>query len=430
MHTIYNLVLATFETILLIALLDNILIQNSNRTMIRRILFVIYFFFQCITYFIDFPFFSTSFYYIIFTVFISLVCYIDDTRIKLITSSMFVTLNYASKLLSATIVAILSHKQLPETPFDYVLSPQMQALACTIVLVMIVLIILMRRLNNRTMSYFINGIIFILPMANLYTTMRIFEQTGNSYFNITSLLFSYSFLLLLILDQIVYSTRATQISRAMQDRLQMQTIYYQDIQKYSNEMSRFRHDVKNHLQNIQALLMGNKIEDATDYLNHYTHQMLSIKPIVNTGNAVVDVILNSKMNLAQQLKIEVHNDIVIPPVLNISSVDLSIILANLSDNAIEACKKLNSDKYINLKMQVYKNSLFISFENTFNGDILKNENRFISTKFDTNEHGLGVENVRHIVKKNKGTIEINHANKIFTVTILIPNCNPEQVVVN
>ena len=421
MDSILKLSLASFETVLLILYLNTILIKSFEKKIIRHVLFGFYFVFQCLTYFIDSAFFSTSIYYIIFTVFIAWYCYIDEIRIKLMSSGMFVTLNYACKLLAVTSFAKYRGESLPQNPFDYVLNNQMQALACTLLLAVIIVIIWTRKLESRLSKIIIDIIIFMIPLTNLFVTMHLLGQRGNIYGEITLLLFSYTFLLFFIIDQIIYSSEAKQVSDAMKQRLEMQQVYYKDIQEYSNKMSRFRHDLKNHCSTLSYLLENGRIEEAKDFLNQYTQESVNIKPIINTGNNIIDFILNAKIKKARDADISVDWDIVVPPNLNISGVYMSVILGNLMDNAVEAASKLKKNKKINIKIQTYKQNLFINISNTYDGNIIVMDYGFLSTKKNKKEHGLGIGNVTHIVKKNKGTIDINYDNSTFNVSILIPN---------
>lgn len=421
MQTIQQITLSCFETALLILYLNSILITNYERKKQKIILFICYFIFQCLTYFFDSTFFSTSIYYIIFTLFIAWYCYINDIRIILMSSGMFVTLNYACKLLSMSIIGTYTHGVPPSNPFTYVLDEQMQAFACTIVLIVLIFMIIMRKIQSQVNKIIIDVIIFSLPLINLFLSMHILSHEGDLYQETTVLLFSYSFLLFFVIDQIIYSTNAKQISDAMKERLAQQQIYYHDIQAYSNQASRIRHDMKNNLSTISYLLHNKKYDQAQAFIDEYIQQTSKFKAIINTGNDVVDVILNAKMKTAQEAGITINHDIVIPPSFEISSVDISVILGNLLDNSIEATSKLTENRSISIKIQTYKENLFIGITNTFDGKIILFNEGLISTKTDGQNHGLGLGNVTHIIKKNKGTIDISYDEEKFSVSILIPN---------
>lgn len=74
---------------------------------------------------------------------------------------------------------------------------------------------------------------------------------------------------------------------------------------------------------------------------------------IKSGNAMADVILSSKMSLAQAHGIDVRVDAHIPIKLRISELDLCCVLGNLFDNAIEANDGLpEADRMIRVYMDM------------------------------------------------------------------------------
>lgn len=423
MQTLFKLFLACFETFLIIYFLNNLLTKIDERKHERTAAYFAYFVFQCITYLIDFPFFSTSYYYVLFTLAIAVLFYFNEIRIKLIASSMFVTLNYASKLLSTIIFTALTKYNIADNPFTYVLNLPTQLIACIIMALVISLIIALRKVSNNAVRIMVNTLIFILPLTILYVSMHLLEnlQPVNLYFNITMLLFCYTFLLFFIIDQIIYSNANLLQSNLMHERLQMQSVYYKDIEKYNRNMSRYKHDMNNHLDSVYGMLENNEIEEAKHYLESISKKLNRVEAVINTGNSVIDVIYNAKASLAKANHIVCHNNIVVPPHLDIDSVDLSVILSNLLDNAIEASLKLEDNRMIESHIHLYKGNLFISVKNNYNGEIISSHAVYLTTKKDSHEHGIGLKNVQHVVTKYNGTQNVEHDEHTFTVSIMIPS---------
>lgn len=422
-QTFFKLFLACFETFLIIYFLNNLLTKIDELKHQRTIAYIVYFIFQCITYLIDFPFFSTSYYYVLFTLVIAMLFYFNELRIKLIASSMFVTLNYASKLLSTIIFSALANNHIADNPFTYVLNLPTQLIACIIMVLVISLIIALRRVSNNAVRIMVNTLIFILPLTILYVSMHLLEnlQPVNLYFNITMLLFCYTFLLFFIIDQIIFSNANLLQSNLMHERLQMQSVYYKDIEKYNRNMSRYKHDMINHLDSVYGMLEKNEIEEAKHYLESISEKLNRVEAVINTGNSVIDVIYNAKASLAKSNQIVCRNNIVVPPHLNIDSVDLSVILSNLLDNAIEASLKLEENRMIESHIHIYKGNLFISVKNNYNGEIISSHAVYLTTKKDSHEHGIGLKNVQHVVTKYNGTQNVEHDEHTFTVSIMIPS---------
>lgn len=353
---------------------------------------------------------------------ISLVFYYNDLRIKLLSSSMFVTLNYASKLLAVDIYSMLHRFSLSSDPFTYVLNVKTQVIACLIMTSIIFIIIGMRKVRDKIMRHIINGLIFILPLTMLYMTMHLLKSVDdmNFYFNVTMILFCYTFFLFFIIDQIIYSNMNSTQSKLMQDHLKMQTQYYEDIEKYNQDMSRYKHDMLNHLDNIYGMLEHQDIEGAQDYLVSIHNNLQKVKAVINTGNSIIDVIFNSKASLASEYNIACYNNIVVPPHIRINNVDLSIILSNVLDNAIEASQKITENRFIDSHIHIYKDSLFISVSNRFDGNVRFQHNLYLTTKKEQSAHGIGLRNVNYVVNKHGGTMTIEHKDQIFTLSIMLP----------
>ncbi len=114
------------------------------------------------------------------------------------------------------------------------------------------------------------------------------------------------------------------------------------------------------------------------------------KEYVKTGNRNIDSIINYKVHEARVHNIIVKTHINIPKEFNISSFDLIVILGNLIDNAIEAL-----DKTINKKLEIeliFKKGVFyINIKNDFNGEIIKKNDLFETTKRNKKIHGLGLK---------------------------------------
>ena len=70
-----------------------------------------------------------------------------------------------------------------------------------------------------------------------------------------------------------------------------------------------------------------------------------------------------------------------------------IILGNLLDNAIEACEKVNTDKYIDILMRYEDGCIILNIKNSFNQVINRAGNEFITLKKDKDLHGIGIKSV-------------------------------------
>lgn len=193
---------------------------------------------------------------------------------------------------------------------------------------------------------------------------------------------------------------------------------YSVLQESITRIQRLRHDMKNHVQSLAAILEEGRIPDAVSYLQEMSEFVKMDKEFVATGNADIDSILNYKLSKALECDIYVKTLISIPSDIPIKPFDLNVILSNLIDNAIDATQKC-AEKRIEIVMRAEKNMLYIAIENTYQDEPVRNRNRFMTMKKDKCSHGFGIQNVRSVVEKYNGEISFQYAEGVFRVTLFI-----------
>lgn len=119
--------------------------------------------------------------------------------------------------------------------------------------------------------------------------------------------------------------------------------YYEKINTIYGEFRSFRHDFKNHVICLRSLIESNEKENALEYINEIEGLSSVEKKQYNTGNIIIDALLNDKNDRAAAINTKIVFSGMVPTT-GISNVDLCIIMANAIDNAIEACAKDTSEK--------------------------------------------------------------------------------------
>lgn len=180
-----------------------------------------------------------------------------------------------------------------------------------------------------------------------------------------------------------------------------------------------KHDFKNHLSVITALVQKNEQKETASYIDKIMDVYKSVKEAYNSGNLVIDSILNYKTQEAEQCEIKLNVDLCIPENLQVNTFDMTTILGNIIDNAINATKKLEKDKFINLKIRYDKGRLLIKIDNPFNGEIKYKNNNLVTLNPNKEGHGIGLNNVRTVLEKYDGTLKIDHRNNIFSASLII-----------
>ena len=146
----------------------------------------------------------------------------------------------------------------------------------------------------------------------------------------------------------------------------------------------------------------------------------------DSENLMIDSIIDMKKGSALSKGIDMVTELYIPPNMKYDSLDMVIILGNLLDNAIEACEKLMNKKKpeIILKIQYKMSNLVILIKNTYDGEEIGAGNSVdnslpATTKNDKKIHGIGMRNVKEIIKKYNGIIEWRTEYGMFVIDILL-----------
>ena len=174
---------------------------------------------------------------------------------------------------------------------------------------------------------------------------------------------------------------------------------YSQIELLKAEKQNFRkikHDYLNFLTVAQGLIEIDQKEKALSLLKDTTNELMNISNIPLCSNETINTALYIKQNQAKQSGIDINVNITENHPLKLSEYDVSRILFNLLDNAIEAVNEIEiSEKNINLNIEINEDYLLISCSNLCSG----------KKTYRSPERGNGIKIIKDIVKKYKGTFE-------------------------
>lgn len=191
----------------------------------------------------------------------------------------------------------------------------------------------------------------------------------------------------------------------------LQTIYERNAKMY--------HDMNNHLNVLYQLLDKDDLNTAKEYLREIGKPITKLSQTVWTGENIIDVVINSKLEKMRSESIEADISVEFPHNTNLSSNDMCTILANLLDNAIEATEKLNKKDKIMLMMRRVNQFLIIKIINSCDKQEEHLALHLKTSKEDKELHGWGLPSVMDVVKKYNGTMECLNENGKFIVTVML-----------
>ena len=153
----------------------------------------------------------------------------------------------------------------------------------------------------------------------------------------------------------------------------------------------FRHDLGNHLNVLSGLLKNGEYKAAQAYLDQIGSFAGELRHSVASGNAILDVLLSEKIEMARQSGIEVSCEASVGE--GIDGYDLCVLVGNALDNAIRACEALPAGKRrIVIGIGRIRGFVHIRIVNTKGEKVRGGE-------------GYGIKNMRAIVKKYNGGME-------------------------
>lgn len=190
----------------------------------------------------------------------------------------------------------------------------------------------------------------------------------------------------------------------------------------SENTRRLKHDMQNHIMVIASHLNHNEPEKAKEYLSVVLDRLNRSYSYIQTGNSVMNYLINSKLSYARQNAIRCKAEIENLSFARMGSVDFSALLGNALDNAIEACLKLPEDKR-ELCVSILKKRGYdtITIKNRILLSVLTENPALLSTKPEPAQHGLGLLAIREIVEKYDGLLDIYEENDVFCLNIMIPS---------
>lgn len=192
----------------------------------------------------------------------------------------------------------------------------------------------------------------------------------------------------------------------------MEISRYQGILEQYQEQTNVKHDLKNHFISLSALAEHEEWDKLKDYLLKIYHAGMIGEDEIETGNSVVNAIINTKRQTAKQKNITFDCNVNIAKPLLIDEYDLCIIWGNILDNAIKAADA-SKERYIFVQAEIVKRNLIINVKNSTASDIGQND-------FGTKDWGTGLKNINKIVQKENGIMEIEIKGAVFDISIMLP----------
>ena len=214
--------------------------------------------------------------------------------------------------------------------------------------------------------------------------------------------------------------RSEDYAKTIEEQYKQQLYYMENLEELIYKLKSERHDFNNHLGVIYGLLENGETENATSYASQLIKTAEEYRNIADLPYSMIRAMLNYKLSGAREDGIELRLDIHVPEGLPLNEFDLTVILGNLLDNAVEGCKNVDADKrYIRLELTYKPDYLVLQIENPLNRAPVKKGGAYRTTKPDFDAHGFGLNNIAYLVSRHNGLIKIEPEGGVFRVGIAL-----------
>ena len=218
-----------------------------------------------------------------------------------------------------------------------------------------------------------------------------------------------------LLRRTLYNMIDRRIERFQSELIEKQV---REIQNMYRQVRGWRHDYRNHINNMKIQLSQENYDGLSDYLNELADDLDTVDTVIKTGNVMADAILNSKLNVAEKMNVQLNVKANVPEMLPMSDVELCSLLGNMLDNAVEACGTLpEEERFMRVYIGKLKGQLYLSVQNSA-GKVRKEKGSYLSTK--EGEHGYGLFRIDRVAKKYGGYVNRQNEEGIFATEIMIP----------
>ena len=192
--------------------------------------------------------------------------------------------------------------------------------------------------------------------------------------------------------------------------------HLEEVRSIHNEMRGYKHDFHHHLQALKGQLEAGQVERAIAYLEQLDRSLQTVDTLLKTGNVTVDAILSAKLAQARAAGIAVTAEANLPPELSLTDLELSIVIGNLLDNAIEAAANVDGEKYIFIKISAYHKMTVVHIENSC-GKVKWKKRMPVSDK--GKGRGIGLLNVKQSIDKYDGNLQLKQDGNKFVADLFL-----------
>lgn len=189
--------------------------------------------------------------------------------------------------------------------------------------------------------------------------------------------------------------------------------YYRSVERYQKEIREIKHELKNQLIMVSGYLEDS--EGANKYVAKLMDRVEKQEVLNFTAHTGLNALLSVKYQEAEAAGILCDYDISLPQEMQFKSQDLTGLLGNILDNAIEGSLKSLNRPFLRLQVVYFQNALVICCKNRTDG-LVENLNTRKSNQLD---HGFGSQVIQETVNCYHGDCQYQIEGDRFKIELTL-----------
>ncbi len=286
---------------------------------------------------------------------------------------------------------------------------------------------------NRKNYIFTIMVLMVLNIIVLLSTFDYYSRSSVSkisFENLVLIIITSNFIIVIVtlllfnrLQAQLLKMHETEIKALNSERM---SEYYRNLAGNTEEIRKFRHDMRYHAQVIDTYLDQGQTLKARDYLNTNIGHLSYRNIIYIEGLPVVSAILSDIQAKCKLLDYRFEPEVYVN-YIPMDDDDTSVIIGNILTNALEALEKDSTDdRFILFEIKATAEVTVISCRNHYVGKLLPKGTLYRTTKSNASNHGYGLNTIQERAAKYNGIMEIIPKDQVFHIQIFLPNNNPQS----
>lgn len=202
-------------------------------------------------------------------------------------------------------------------------------------------------------------------------------------------------------------------------------VQYCQLADHMDTIHNLKHEMRSFLTQLSYYCHHQYYDALCQSLDSKLGQLLPPKRY--TANPLIDSLLNQFLTIAESKQITMELDVTrLPVTLSINDADLTCLLGNLLQNAVEATEQLKDHTHRHIFLQITRVGYYLKLccQNTTVSSVLIYGHCIQTSKFPCEGHGLGLPQIKQICQQYSGELSMSSDAEHFTSQIMLAIFTP------